>query len=138
MKTSTLIDTNILLDVWGLPSAISGWSRSALTKCRRESALLINQIIWSELAPSLSAERLSAYAAELEIDKEQLPYDAAFQAGILHARYRRSGGVRERTLPDFLIGAHAEYASHRLLTRDAARYRSYFPAIEIISPETHP
>ena len=70
--------------------------------------------------------------------REALSYDAAFQAGKAHFSYRKAGGLRERTLPDFLIGAHALVRSHRLLTRDAARYRAYFPALEIISPETHP
>jgi predicted nucleic acid-binding protein len=49
-----------------------------------------------------------------------------------------SGGLRERTPPDFFIGAHAVVAGHRLLTRDAARYRSYFPDLDIMSPETYP
>ncbi len=72
------------------------------------------------------------------MDREFLPWEAAFLAGVTHSRYRRAGGVRERTLPDFFIGAHAVVAGHRLLTRDAARYRSYFPDLDIMSPETYP
>ena len=138
MKTSTLIDTNILIDIWGSPKPWTEWSQDALIRCRGEGALLVNAVIWSEMAPSLDLERLTAYTDELGIDQEDLPFAAAYEAGLVHAGYRRAGGVRSRTLPDFLIGAHAHHAGHRLLTRDPARYRKYFPSIDIIAPDTHP
>ncbi len=138
MKTSTLIDTNILIDVWGSPRPWTDWSRDALIRCREDGALLVNVIVWSEVAPLLESERLSAYADELEIDRETFPFEAAYEAGLAHARYRRAGGTRERTLPDFLIGAHAQHGGHRLLTRDPVRYRKYFPTLELVSPDTYP
>jgi predicted nucleic acid-binding protein len=138
MKTSTLIDTNILIDVWGTPKPWSRWSREALVRCREEGELLVNAIIWSEIAPSLDARRLVDYVRELDINRENLPFEAAYEAGTAHARYRRAGGSRERTLPDFLIGAHASHVGHRLLTRDPSRYARYFPSVDIISPDTYP
>jgi predicted nucleic acid-binding protein len=115
------------------------WSASALTVCRGDGALVVNAIVWSELAPLASGEAsLDAASAKLGFAREPMPWRAAFLAGITHSRYRRAGGTRERTLPDFLIGAHAAVAGHRLLTRDASRYLSYFPDLEIISPDTHP
>lgn len=138
MKTSTLIDTNILIDVWGSPRPWSGWSRDALVQCRMDGALVVNAIIWSEIAPSLDARLLAAYADELDIDRVTLPFEAAYKAGLAHARYRRAGGARERTLPDFLIGAHASHGGHRLLTRDPSRYGRYFPSVELLSPEKFP
>ncbi|TCU22435.1 hypothetical protein EV130_109230 [Rhizobium azibense] len=33
--------------------------------------------------------------------------------------------------------AHADWRRHRLLKRDAARYRSYYPFLDLITPETH-
>jgi predicted nucleic acid-binding protein len=139
VKISTLIDTNILIDVWGPAGPNRKWSASAIVSCRRDGALVVNTIVWSELAPLIATETALRKAVEmLEMDRESLPWDAAFLAGVTHSRYRRAGGVRERTLPDFFIGAHATVAGHRLLTRDAARYRSYFPNVDIISPETHP
>lgn len=139
MNISTLIDTNILIDVWGPAGPLTKWSASAITICRRDGALIVNTIVWSELAPLIATETALRKAADmLEIDRELVPWDAAFLAGVTHSRYRRAGGVRERTLPDFFIGAHAIVAGHRLLTRDAARYRGYFPNLEIISPESHP
>lgn len=138
MKTSTLIDTNILIDVWGTPRPWTGWSRDVLVRCRRAGTLVVNVIVWSEIAPSLDPDHLAAYADELGIDRESLPFGAAYEAGLAHARYRRAGGARERTLPDFLMAAHAQHNGHRLLTRDPARYRKYFPTLEILSPETFP
>lgn len=85
-----------------------------------------------------SEDVLAQSLARLNPVREALPFTAAYQAGLAHQRYRRAGGQRERTLPDFLIGAHASVRSHRLLTRNVARYRSYFPALDIISPEIHP
>ncbi|TPK99901.1 MULTISPECIES: type II toxin-antitoxin system VapC family toxin [unclassified Mesorhizobium] len=139
MKISTLIDTNVLIDVWGPAGPLTEWSSSAIVSCRRDGALVINSIVWSELAPLVASEAMLRKAVErLEMDREFLPWEAAFLAGVAHSRYRRAGGVRERTLPDFFIGAHAAVAGHRLLTRDAPRYRSYFPDLDIVSPETHP
>jgi predicted nucleic acid-binding protein len=139
VKISTLIDTNVLIDVWGPAGRETKWSASAITACRRDGALVINTIVWSELAPLISTEPALRKAVEmLKMERELLPWEAAFLAGVTHSRYRRAGGIRERTLPDFFIGAHAAVAGHRLLTRDAARYRSYFPDIDIMSPETYP
>jgi predicted nucleic acid-binding protein len=139
VKTSTLVDSNVLIDMWGPPVPMTEWSRSALTTCHGDGALVVNTIVWSELAPLAPEEAsLESAFARLGFDRELVPWNAAFVAGIAHSRYRRSGGTRERTLPDFLIGAHAAVAGHRLLTRDPARYRTYFPDLEIIAPDTHP
>ena len=137
MTISTLLDSNILIDVWGSDDG-SGWSSEAMVRCQREGDLIVNTVAWSEIAPTISLTRLEAYGAELGIAKEQVPWDAAHAAGLAHSRYRRAGGMRERTLPDFLIGAHALAAGHRLLTRDPARYRSYFPELRIVAPDTAP
>jgi predicted nucleic acid-binding protein len=66
--------------------------------------------------------------------REDLPYDAAFLAGKCFLQYRRGGGAKRSPLPDFYIGAHAAVAGYRLLTRDATRYRTHFPKLELIAP----
>ena len=61
-------------------------------------------------------------------------WEAAFLAGKCFAQYRRSGGTKRSPLPDFYIGAHAAVAGMTLLTRDARRYRKYFPKLRIVAP----
>jgi predicted nucleic acid-binding protein len=139
VTTSTLVDSNILIDVWGPPGPMTEWSSTVLAFCHGDGPLVINAVVWSELAPLVAKEALlERVSARLGFARETLPWNAAFLAGLAHAQYRRSGGSRERTLPDFLIGAHASVGGYRLLTRDPARYRSYFPSLDIMSPETHP
>ncbi len=139
MKISTVIDTNILIDILGPQNAFRQWSLDALKRCASEGDLVLTPVVWAELgAAPLTEEKLLLAFAWLNLERENLPFEAAFRAGQAHRLYRVAGGQRERTLPDFLIGAHAEWHRHRLLTRDAVRYRSYFPSLDIISPETHP
>jgi predicted nucleic acid-binding protein len=69
-----------------------------------------------------------------DYEREPLPYEAAFLAGKAHLAYRERGGQRRSPIPDFYIGAHAAVRSYRLLTRDVARYRSYFPTVELVTP----
>lgn len=64
-----------------------------------------------------------------------IPWEAAFLAGKCFVTYRRRGGRRHSALPDFFIGAHAAVAGLPLLTRDASRYRTYFPTVDLIAPE---
>ncbi|AOF88637.1 type II toxin-antitoxin system VapC family toxin [Sinorhizobium sp. RAC02] len=136
--TSTVVDTNVLIDMLGPDRAERVWSLTALKRCAEEGELVLHSVVWSELAASpLSELELNLAFGWLRMRREPLSYEAAFAAGKAHYAYRRAGGMRERTLPDFLVGAHAQIRAHRLLTRDAARYRTYFPTLDIISPETH-
>ena len=137
--SSTLVDTNVLIDILGPDRPQRAWSLAALKRCAEEGELVLHPVVWSELATSpLSELELNLAFGWLRMRREPMSYEAAFSAGKAHYAYRRAGGLRERTLPDFLVCAHAAARSHRLLTRDAARYRTYFPALDIISPETHP
>lgn len=137
--TSVLIDTNIIIDVFGPETPFKIWSSEIILALKPDAQFILSPVVWSELAGMMASEDVLAQSlARLNPVREALPFTAAYQAGLAHQRYRRAGGQRERTLPDFLIGAHAAARSHRLLTRDAARYRTYFPALDIISPETHP
>jgi predicted nucleic acid-binding protein len=66
--------------------------------------------------------------------RAELPWAAGFLAAKAFVRYRRAGGIRRAPLPDFYIGAHAAIAGLTLLTRDAKRYRTYFPGVRLIAP----
>jgi len=138
--TSTLIDTNVLVDVLSAADMPSrGWSLAALKAARKEGTLVFSAVVWAELAqPSVAEELFQRAFAWLRPTREDFPFAAAYVAGVAYRAYKSRGGQRERTLPDFLIGAHAQASGHRLLTRDATRYRTYFPSLEIIAPDTHP
>ncbi|MEF2072835.1 type II toxin-antitoxin system VapC family toxin [Consotaella aegiceratis] len=138
MTTSTLVDSNILIDLLGTGPLAQG-SVEALVEAFGRGDIVISAVVWAEIAvPGLAEELLLQKVSWLRPRREALPFEAAFPAGLAHRRYRERGGRRERTLPDFLIGAHALIRGHCLLTRDASRYRSYFPELDIISPDTHP
>jgi predicted nucleic acid-binding protein len=134
---SILVDTNVLVDVMGpRDNPARPWSLAALRDAAGER-IVFSAIVWAELArPDLDEERLVETFAWLRPKREDFPIRAAWLAGQAHLLYRARGGMRERTLPDFLIGAHAQFGSHALLTRDPARYRSYFPDLKLIAPES--
>ncbi len=141
MTISTLVDANVLIDLVAarVDADQREWSRRQMLDARDAGTLAVSVVVWAELTQHPGQERpLRALLAPFEAAEEDLPFAAAFPAGQAHRLYRQRGGQRERTLPDFLIGAHALVAGHRLLTRDGARYRGYFPDLDIICPETHP
>jgi predicted nucleic acid-binding protein len=138
---SVLVDTNILIDLVAAQAEREhrAWSSRMLLDWAEAGQLVINTIVWAEVTQHYRDEvKMRAVLSPFSVKEEALPFPAAFPAGQAHRLYRQRGGSRERTLPDFLIGAHALVGGHRLLTRDGSRYRAYFPDLDIVSPETHP
>lgn len=132
----TLVDTNILLDVLTNDRTWAEWSIVSLRVRLAEGPLLINEIIYAELAGHVRAEaELDASVQDLNVGLERTPKSALFLAGTIFRRYRQAGGVRSGVLPDFFIGAHAQVDRLPLLTRNTRRYRTYFPEVELITPE---
>ncbi len=92
-------------------------------------------MIYAELSVALpTVEALDAVVQRGGFQVLRIPREALFLAGKAFIAYRRSGGVKTGVLPDFFIGAHAAVADVALLTRDARRYRTHFPTVELISP----
>ena len=134
--TGTLVDSNVLIDVFSQDSAWMDWSSRALGELGSEGPLVINAVIYAEVSHRYSSkELLDRELPEDVFIRESIPWAAAFLAGKAHAEYRRRSGHRRSPLPDFFIGAHAAVAGLRLLTRDATRYRTYFPTVDLIAPE---
>jgi predicted nucleic acid-binding protein len=133
--TTTLVDSNVLLDIATQDEKWFEWSADALAKAANEGPLLINAIIYAEVSIGFgSIEDLDDALAPEIFGREQLPFEAAFLAGKAFVAYRRRGGVRTVPLPDFYIGAHAAINGHALLTRDMQRYRTYFPTVRLRAP----
>jgi predicted nucleic acid-binding protein len=132
---TTLVDTNVLFDYLSEDGEWFDWAAAMLGEAARQGGLAINPVIYAEV--SVRYDQLDDVEAALPRDyfiRAQLPWEAAFLAAKCFERYRRRGGVRTSALPDFFIGAHAAVAGMTLLTRDARRYRTYFPKLKIIAP----
>jgi predicted nucleic acid-binding protein len=129
----TLVDANVLLDIVTEDATWLGWSSRVLVDAAASGELAINPIIYAEV--SVGYDAIEALDAALDgITRLELPYAAGFLAARCFVGYRRAGGVRRSPLPDFYIGAHAALSGMTLLTRDAARYRTYFPRLVLITP----
>jgi predicted nucleic acid-binding protein len=136
MMADTMVDSNVLLDVLTEDSAWFDWSASSLDRCAEESILVINPMIYAEISIHFSTmEDLDLALLGTLMERRPIPWQAAFLAGKCFAQYRQRGGVRRSPLPDFFIGAHAAVEGMSLLTRDADRYRTYFPKLNLIAPE---
>jgi predicted nucleic acid-binding protein len=130
-----LVDSNVLLDITSSDPVWAAWSASALTEVAEYAILIINPIVYAEVSITFSKiEALDAALPANLYQREPLPWDAGFLAGKCFRRYRRLGGARSSPLPDFYIGAHAAIRQLALLTRDAARYSTYFPTVELLTP----
>jgi predicted nucleic acid-binding protein len=131
-----LVDSNVLLDIATSDQDWEEWSSNALERAANEAQLIINPLVYAEVSIRFSRiEELESSLPSETFRREPLPFAAAFLAGKAFLKYRRRGGARTSPLPDFYIGAHAAVAGFRLLTRDATRYRTYFPTVELIAPE---
>jgi len=132
---STLVDSNVLIDLLDEESSWREWADAMVSDLGSRGDLVINPIIYAEVAAGFAdPDELEAALPQEFLKREDLPWPAAFLAGHAFVRYRRLGGRRAAPLPDFYIGAHAAVAGHSLLTRDPRRYRFYFPKLRVISP----
>ena len=132
---TTLDDSNVILDVVTEDADWVDWSASMLAQAAQGGRLVINPLIYAEVSSGF--DRIEALEDALPAEyfaREALPWAAAFLAGKVFLKYRRSGGIRTAPLPDFYIGAHAAIAGYTLLTRDARRFSAYFPRLRIVAP----
>jgi len=132
---TTLVDSNVLLDILTEDPEWMDWSAAALSRAANESALAINPIIYAEVAARFARiEDIEDALPPTYYQRLALPWEAAFLAGQCFVKYRRRGGARRSPMPDFYIGAHAAIQGLGLLTRDPRRYRAYFPSVRLVAP----
>lgn len=135
MPPGALVDSNVLLDILTEDATWFGWSSEALATAADTGPLHINPIVFAEVSVRFTQiEDVDDALSPADYRRLALPWEAAFLAGKAFLDYRRNEGTKASTLPDFFIGAHAAVAELRLLTRDAERYRTYFPTVELITP----
>lgn len=134
MSTS-LFDTNVLLDIATSDRTWLEWSEGQLRSAAAQGTILINPVIYAELAPAFATQSdLDRWLDPTVFDRLPLPYAAGWLAAQAFAKYRRTGGAKRSPLPDFYIGAHAEASGLTLVTRDPTRYKTYFPTVALITP----
>jgi len=130
----TLVDSNVLLDLFTNDPRWSDWSETRLADALDRGPTLINPIVYAEISIGFERVEELEQALPAELEREALTWEAAFLAGKCFIEYRRRGGQKRSPLPDFYIGAHAAVTGRALLTRDTRRYRKFFPRLELISP----
>jgi hypothetical protein len=131
----TLVDANVILDIVTEDSDWLDWSAAMLEEAAEQGTLAINVVVYAEVAVRFDRiEDLEEALPPAYFRRESIPWEAAFLAAKCFERYSRGGGARRSPLPDFLIGAHAAVAGMTLLTRDARRYRTYFPRLRLVAP----
>jgi hypothetical protein len=132
--TAVFVDSNVILDVLTRDSAWEAWSSRALQDVADRRRLVINPIVYAEVSVRFS--KMEEFDAVLPsvLEREPIPYPAAFLAGKVFSLYRQRSGTKLSPPPDFFIGAHAAVSGYELLTRDTALYRTYFPSISLITP----
>jgi hypothetical protein len=132
-----LVDSNIILDIFTEDPIWFEWSSHQLAHYVEQTTLFINPIIYAEISMRFShIEALEQALPHEYVARAPLPLEAAFLAGKVFMSYKKNGGNKQSTLPDFFIGAHALVDDMRLLTRDVARYQTYFPKLSLITPST--
>ena len=130
-----LVDSNAIIDVVTEDARFFEWSSAALENAADTGLLCVNPIIFAEISIGFDrVEDARECIDGLDFQYADLPWDTAFLSGKAFASYRRQGGARRSPLPDFYIGAHAAVTGMTLLTRDPARYRSYFPKLILVAP----
>jgi predicted nucleic acid-binding protein len=130
-----LVDTNVLIDIVSDDPLWAEWSQQRLAAAATQDQLAINDIVYAELSVRYETiEELDAMLRDAQLVSVPIPRTALFLAGKAFQRYRSAGGVKTGVLPDFFIGAHAVVSDSVLVTRDAARYPTYFPGIKLIAP----
>ena len=130
-----LVDANVLLDVLTDDPDWYAWSAAQLDACAAKAELCINPVVYAEV--SVGFERIEELDDALPADaftRLELPWEAGFLAAKALLQYRRAKGARSSPLPDLYVGAHAAIEGMVLLTRDARRYRTYYPKLELICP----
>ena len=131
------VDSCVLLDLFTNDPRWAEWSEKTLEKYSLTNTLYINSIVYTEVSVGFNRiEEVESVISELGIKVLEIPREALFLAGKVFLKYRKNKGTKNAPLPDFFIGAHATMSRFDLITRDSAKYKTYFPQVKLIVPST--
>lgn len=129
-----IVDSNVIFDVTNDDPVWADWSDAQIT-AYQPGGLLINPLIYTELCTDAATTAdVNKLVAGLKLELRELSREALFLTAKAFLKYRRQGGTKTAPLPDFFIGAHAQVLGIPILTRNAGRYTSYFPNVQLICP----
>lgn len=132
-----LVDSCVLLDLFTADPVWLDWSEQILFKYSQTDRLFINPMIYTEISIGFEhIEELETTLTQMNIKMLEIPQAALFLAGKTFLRYRKNKGTKNSPLPDFFIGAHAAVSQLKLITRDVTRFKTYFPQVELIFPNS--
>ncbi len=137
-----LLDANVVIDLFDKQSEFNGWAKQVVIDAVTGPGGLINPIALAESLHQVSdAKRAIQELQSLGLQIIDLPHATAELAAAAYGLYlenRRASGspppASKVPLPDFFIGAHAQYGSYTSATRDAARFQTYFPKVRLKTP----
>ncbi|MEO0444196.1 MAG: type II toxin-antitoxin system VapC family toxin [Pseudomonadota bacterium] len=131
-----MVDSCVLLDIFNDDPNWYDWSADTLYSLSSDHQLIINTIIFTEVAFNFdNAETLEKALKSLGITIEGIPLPAAFNVSQVFRQYRKNKGGKKSPMPDFYIGEHAQHLNIPLVTRDTARFKTYQPNLTLITPE---
>ena len=131
-----MLDTNVVIDLTqDGGDEFAEASLNCLARYVGHADFFINHVVYAEVAPRVDDRGgFDRQLAIMGITVAALDADDAWRAGIAFRDYRKRGAPRDTILPDFLIGGQAANRGWPIVTRDAKRFASYFPEIEVIDP----
>lgn len=136
------IDSSVLIDLLG-EDARAGAAELSLRDALAHGPVVLCDVVVSEITAGLG------HGAEImdvveEMGMSYLPVErkSAIRAGEMQRRYKQrlrtlgqTSTALQRTVPDFIVGAHALLQCSALITRDAGFFRDYFKGLKVIVPK---
>src|SRR5580658_1238836 len=131
----TAIDSNVLLDILIPNEAFADAAAAGIEEAAAHGSLIVSDIVYAEICVQFPTQReCDHFFNSNEIRIEHLVRAAHFLASRIWREYRAGGGKRDRILPDFLIGAHAQIQANQLISRDRGFYRTLFSKLTLVNP----
>ncbi|QDH70009.1 type II toxin-antitoxin system VapC family toxin [Marilutibacter alkalisoli] len=135
------IDTSVLIDLLGDDEAMADAAEGCVREALARGPVVLCDVVVSEITAGLGHGADIMDVVE-EMGMSFLPVErrSAIRAGEMQRRYnerRRKRGLAvasPRTVPDFIVGAHAMLQCSALITRDSGFFRDYFKGLKVIVP----
>ena len=130
------VDSSVLIEIL-IGAAQAEAAEAALRQALALGPVLVCDVVVAEVCSSLrDGDQSMQVLEDMGIRFSEVERKSAIRAGEMQRRYRSRGGTRLRTVPDFIVGAHALLQCSALITRDAGFFRDYFKGLKVIVPKS--